>query len=88
MVKWEKRSLAGIIVDILLKIDALFIAISMIISRGGSRAAVRSHCDVTTLCNGVASITQVMHVHNKNSNIQGKSLNVIQVIFRTIRNYS
>ena len=26
---------------------------------------------------GVALITQVMHVRNKNSNIQGRSLNVI-----------
>ena len=30
-----------------------------------------------SLYNGVAPITQVTHVHNKNSNIQGRSLNVI-----------
>ena len=35
---------------------------------------------------GVAPITQVMHVRNKNSNIHGRSLNVIKVIFHTIRN--
>ena len=29
---------------------------------------------------GVAPITQVLHVRNKNSNIQGRSLNVIKVI--------
>ena len=28
---------------------------------------------------GVAPITQAMHMHNKNSNIQGRSLNVIKV---------
>ena len=27
----------------------------------------------------VAPITQITHVHNKNSNIQGRSLNVIQL---------
>ena len=37
---------------------------------------------------GVATIAQVMHVGNKNSNIQGRSLNVIKVIFHTIRNCS
>ena len=37
---------------------------------------------------GVASITQVTHVRNKNSNIQGKSLNVIKVLFHTTRNCS
>ena len=31
--------------------------------------------------NGVAPITQVTHVRNKNSNIQGRSLNVIKVSF-------
>ena len=36
---------------------------------------------------GVAPITHVMHVRNKNSNIQG-SLNVIKVIFHTIKNCS
>ena len=35
---------------------------------------------------GVAHITQVTHVRNKNSYIQGRSLNVIKVIFNTIRN--
>ena len=35
---------------------------------------------------GVAPITQVTQVRNKNSNIQGRSLNVIKVIFHTIRN--
>ena len=34
---------------------------------------------------GVAPITQDTHVRNKNSNIQGRSLNVIKVIFHTIR---
>ena len=37
---------------------------------------------------GVAPITQVRHVHNKISNIQGRSLNVIKVIFHTMRNCS
>ena len=37
---------------------------------------------------GVAPITQVTHMHNKKSNIQGRSLNVIKVIFHTIRNCS
>ena len=36
----------------------------------------------------VAPITQVTHVCNINNNIQGTSLNVIKVIFYTIRNYS
>ena len=34
---------------------------------------------------GVAPITQVTHMHNKNSNIQERSLNVIKVIFHTLR---
>ena len=33
----------------------------------------------------VAPTTQVTHVRNKNSNIQGRSLNVIKVIFHTIK---
>ena len=37
---------------------------------------------------GVAPITQVTHKLNKNSNIQGRSLDVIIVIFNTIRNCS
>ena len=37
---------------------------------------------------GVALIKQVTHVHNKNSNIQGRPLNVIKVIFHTITNCS
>ena len=37
---------------------------------------------------GVASFTQVTHVRNKNSKIQGRSLNVIKVIFHTIRKCS
>ena len=36
----------------------------------------------------VAPSTQVTHVRNKNSNIQGRSLNAIEVIFNTIRNCS
>ena len=35
---------------------------------------------------GVAPITQVTHVRNKDSKIQGRSLNVIKVIFHTIKN--
>ena len=30
----------------------------------------------------------VMHARDKNSNIQGRSLNVVIVIFHTIRNFS
>ena len=37
---------------------------------------------------GVAPFTQVTHVNNKNSNIQGRSLYMIKVIFNTIRNCS
>ena len=37
---------------------------------------------------GVAPISQVTHVPNKNSNIQGRSLNVIKVIFHSKRNFS
>ena len=37
---------------------------------------------------GVAPIIQVTQVHNKNSNIQAWSLNVIKVIFHNIRNCS
>ena len=37
---------------------------------------------------GVAPITQVTHVRYKNSNIQGRSFNVIKVIFHTMRNCS
>ena len=36
----------------------------------------------------VAPITQVTQVHNKNSAIYGRSLNVIKVIFHTMRNCS
>ena len=39
-------------------------------------------------CIGVAPITQIMHVRNINSNIQGKSLNVVKLIFYTKRNCS
>ena len=39
-------------------------------------------------CIGVAPITQVTHVRNINSNIQGGSLNVIKVNFHTIGNSS
>ena len=35
-------------------------------------------------CIGVAPITQVTHVRNKNSDFQGRSLNVIKVVFHTI----
>ena len=34
---------------------------------------------------GVAPITQCTHMCDKNSNIQGRSLNVIKVNFHTIR---
>ena len=37
---------------------------------------------------GIAPITQVTHVRNNNSNIQGRSLNVIYVIFHTLRYFS
>ena len=37
---------------------------------------------------GVATITQVTHLCNKNSNIKGRSLDVVKVIFYTIRNCS
>ena len=37
---------------------------------------------------GVTPFTQVTHARNKNSNIQGRSLKVIKVIFHTIRNCS
>ena len=37
---------------------------------------------------GVAPITQITHVRNKNSNIQGRSLNAIKVIFHIIINCS
>ena len=37
---------------------------------------------------GVATITQVMHVRNKNSNIQGRSLNALKAILHTIKNCS
>ena len=37
---------------------------------------------------GIAPITLVTYVRNKNSNIQGRSLNVIKVICHTIRNCS
>ena len=37
---------------------------------------------------GIAPIKQVRHMYNKNSNIQGRSLNVIKEIFRTIKNCS
>ena len=46
-------------------------------------AAVLQVCSI-----GVASITQVMHMYTKNSNIQGRSANVVKVIFLTIRNCS
>ena len=35
---------------------------------------------ISTIIIGVAPTTQVTHVRNKNSNIQGGSLNVIKVI--------
>ena len=34
----------------------------------------------------VAPFTQATHVRTKNSDIQGRSLNVIKVIFHTVRN--
>ena len=37
---------------------------------------------------GLVPITQDTYVHNKNSNVQGRSLNVIKVIFHAIRNCS
>ena len=37
---------------------------------------------------GVAPIKQVTHMRNKNSNNQGRSPNVVKVIFHTIRNCS
>ena len=37
---------------------------------------------------GVAPITQITHVRNKNSSTQGSSPNVIEVIFHAIRNCS
>ena len=37
---------------------------------------------------GVAPIMQVTHVRNINSNIQGRSLKVLKVIFHSIRNCS
>ena len=37
---------------------------------------------------GVGPITQYMHMHNKNSNTQGSSPNVVKVIFHTLRNCS
>ena len=37
---------------------------------------------------GVAPIMQVTHVANKNSNSQGRSLNVMKVIFHAIRDCS
>ena len=36
----------------------------------------------------VVPIRQATQVHNKNSNIQERSINVIKVIFHTIRNCS
>ena len=38
--------------------------------------------------NGVAPITQVIHVRNRNSNIQVRPHNVIKVFLHTIRNCS
>ena len=38
--------------------------------------------------NGPDCIDAGQHVGNKNSNIQGRSLNVIKVICHTIKNYS
>ena len=37
---------------------------------------------------GLAPIRQVTHMHIKSSNIKGRSLNVIKVIFDSIRNCS
>ena len=37
---------------------------------------------------GVAPFTQPTHVRDKNSNIQGRSPNVVKVIFHTLRNCS
>ena len=37
---------------------------------------------------GVASITQVTHVCDKNSNTQGSSPNVVKMIFHTLSNWS
>ena len=41
-------------------------------------------CDFAANNIGVAPIRQVTHMRNKNSNIQGSSLNVIKEIFYTI----
>ena len=45
-------------------------------------------CPRGTVFIGVAPITQVMHVQNKNCIIQGRLFNAIKVIFHTIKNCS
>ena len=42
--------------------------------------ALRTDKQIHTLSTGVAPITQVTHVRNKNSNNQGRSSNVVKVI--------
>ena len=46
-------------------------------------AAVLQVCSI-----GIGPITQVTHMQTKNSNIQGRSANVVKGIFLTIRNCS
>ena len=42
----------------------------------------KSHVTTIELHIGVAPITQLVHVRNKNSNTQGSSCNVLKVIFK------
>ena len=52
----------------------------------GMRLHLHNLC-ISTLCIGVAPITQYTHMGN-NSNIQGNSPNVVKGIFHTLRNCS
>ena len=53
----------------------------------GRKATKKKKKDQTyNMC--VAPIIQVMHMYNKNSNNQGRSPNVVKVIFHIIRNCS
>ena len=48
---------------------------------GGIIGSPLYHALAYILCTGVAPITQYTHVGNKNSNIKGRSPNVVKVIF-------
>ena len=79
--KWIHNHFGIASIDLELNVCLGFTALS------GSLTHSESFPEQTT-CIGVAPITQVTHMCNKNSNVQGRSPNVLKVIFHTKWNCS